>query len=73
MRPLPLIIGIVAAIIITFFFLSRAPSEPSERSLNDATANDRCAEFQQVVDPETGESYVLGYGGRIRQLLSGCL
>lgn len=39
--------------------------------IGNAEVDDRCKEFRKPIDAEDGWS--LGYGGRVKQFVSGCL
>ena len=70
-KTLSFFLAVLAVIVIAFLYLNQQPTVGLPESLDDAQKADRCAEFR-VVSEEDGRIFSLGYGGRIRQLLTGC-
>lgn len=68
-KSLYFIFGILLVIVLAFWYLN-STATPVPTDFSDATADDRCKQFEER-DPELGVSS-LGYKGRIRQLLHGC-
>ena len=70
------ILLILGLIIWGFLLWDRANPKQYTSEFEDAQVSDRCAEFRQEVPDADGEDsgvWSLGYEGRIRQLLHGCL
>lgn len=70
LKSLSFFLAVLAVVALSFWYLNRTPV--SLPAFDDAEVSDRCAEFRRV-DAQDEDVYSLGYGGRIRQLLHGCL
>lgn len=68
-KTLSFFLAVLAVVVFAFMYLNWTEfTVPSEF---DDPSSDRCAKFRDV-DPDDQEIFSLGYGGRIRQILSGC-
>ena len=69
------VLVILGMIIWVFLLWQQAqPIQRVERTagyVDNANTADRCAQYRMTDDGD-GSTWVLGYGGRIRQLFNGC-
>jgi hypothetical protein len=64
-------IAVAVVIIFAFMFLNERSTVVVPGSFDNAQKADRCAEFKSTIDDDKDLS-LLGYGGRVKQLLRGC-